>query len=71
MSKNVFDNFKRYISIMIYFVDHNDDDATRKEDRISQDYDTILKESALLTIFAGILFGFLLEISINTPTDFL
>ena len=50
--------------------DHNDDDATRKEDRLSQDYDTILKESALLTTFAGILFGFLLEISINTPTDF-
>ena len=45
--------------------DHNDDDATRKEDRISQGYDTILKESALLTTFAGILFGFLLEISIN------
>ena len=50
--------------------DHNDDDATRKEDRLSQDYDTILKESALLTTFAGILFGFLLEISINTPEDF-
>ena len=50
--------------------DHNDDDVTRKEDRLSQDYDTILKESALLTTFAGILFGFLLEISINTPADF-
>ena len=51
--------------------DHNDDDdAARKEDRLSQDYDTILKESALLTTFAGILFGFLLEISINTPADF-
>lgn len=50
--------------------DHNDDDVTRKEDRLIKDYDTILKESALLTTFAGILFGFLLEISINTPEDF-
>ena len=50
--------------------DHNDDDITRKEDRLIKDYDTILKESALLTTFAGILFGFLLEISINTPEDF-
>ena len=49
---------------------HNDDEATRKEDRLTQGYDTILKESALLTTFAGILFGFLLEISINTPRDF-
>jgi hypothetical protein len=48
----------------------DDDDKTRKEDRITQDYDTVLKESALLTTFAGILFGFLLEISINTPKDF-
>jgi hypothetical protein len=42
--------------------DHNDDDddATRKEDKISQGYDTILRESALLTTFVGILFGFLL-----------
>ncbi len=50
--------------------DNNDDDITRKEDRLIKDYDTILKESALLTTFAGILFGFLLEISINTPENF-
>jgi hypothetical protein len=48
----------------------DDDDKTRKEDRLTQDYDTVLKESSLLTTFAGILFGFLLEISINTPEDF-
>ena len=29
----------------------------------------LLKESALLTTFAGILFGFLLDISINAPED--
>jgi hypothetical protein len=41
----------------------------REEDSLIQDYDTILKESALLTTFAGILFGFLLDISINAPQD--
>jgi hypothetical protein len=30
----------------------------------------ILTESSLLTTFAGILFGFLLEISINAPESF-
>ena len=34
-------------------------------DRLTKDYDTILKESALLTTFTGILFGFLLNISIT------
>jgi hypothetical protein len=37
----------------------------RKEDRLVRDYDTVLRENALLTTFAGILFGFLLNISIN------
>lgn len=35
---------------------------------ISSSYDTILKESAALTTFSGILFGFILNISIN-PSD--
>ena len=50
----------------------NDDDKTvdKKKDKLILDYDTILKESALLTTFAGILFGFLLDISINTPVTF-
>jgi hypothetical protein len=42
----------------------------KKKDQLILDYDTILKESALLTTFAGILFGFLLDISINTPETF-
>ena len=50
--------------------DHNDDDATRKEDRLAQGYDTILKESALLNPFCRYFVRFLLEISINTPKDF-
>jgi hypothetical protein len=41
----------------------DDDDKTvdKKKDQLILDYDTILKESALLTTFAGILFGFLLK----------
>ena len=37
---------------------------------ISSSYDTILKESAALTTFSGILFGFILNISINPPITF-
>jgi len=33
-------------------------------------YDTILKESAALVTFSGILFGFMLNISINPPDNF-
>lgn len=47
-----------------------DDTKRRKEDSLVQDYNTILRESSLLTTFAGILFGFLLEISINAPEPF-
>jgi hypothetical protein len=42
----------------------------KEKDRLIQHYDTILKESALLATFAGILFGFLSQISINTPRYF-
>ena len=53
----------------ILFDNNNDDTTKRKEDRLIKDYDTILRESSLLTTFAGMLLGFLLEISINTPDD--
>lgn len=41
-----------------------------EKDRLIRDYDTIVRESALLTTFGGILFGFLLNISISTPESF-
>lgn len=49
-----------------------------KDDKIRQtngendfnNQSTILKESALLTTVSGFLFGFLLNISINTPVGF-
>ena len=47
-----------------------DDNLSDKDDRLIQRYDTILKESALLTTFSAILFGFLLNISVNTPRNF-
>ncbi|HJS67860.1 MAG TPA: DUF6328 family protein [Nitrososphaera sp.] len=42
-----------------------DDDAAR--DRLVRDYGTVLRESAVLTTFAGILFGFLFNTSVSAP----
>jgi hypothetical protein len=42
-----------------------DDEDDVKKDRLFRDYDTVLKESAVLTTFGGVLFGFLLNISIR------
>jgi hypothetical protein len=41
----------------------NEDDV--KKDRLVRDYDTVLKESAILTTFDAVLFGFLLNISVR------
>jgi hypothetical protein len=41
-----------------------------EEDRLIRGYDTIVRESALLTTTGGILFGFLLDISINSQESF-
>ncbi len=46
------------------------DYSDKEKDRLIRDYDTVVRESALLTTFGGILFGFLLNISINNPGDF-
>ena len=42
-----------------------DDEDEIKKDRLFRDYDTVLKESAVLTTFGGVMFGFLLNISIR------
>ncbi|MGE5821187.1 MAG: DUF6328 family protein [Nitrososphaerota archaeon] len=47
-----------------------DDDTHEMDDKLVQRYDTILKESALLSTFSGILFGFLLNMAINVPENF-
>jgi hypothetical protein len=46
------------------------DDTNETDDKLIQHYDTILKESALLSTFSGILFGFLLNMAINVPDNF-
>lgn len=46
------------------------DDKHEMDDKLVQRYDTILKESALLSTFSGILFGFLLNMAINVPDNF-
>ncbi len=47
-----------------------DDNTHDTDDKLIQRYDTILKESALLSTFCGILFGFLLNMGINVPHTF-
>ena len=37
---------------------------------IIEDYDSVLRESSVLTSVSGIIFGFLLNISINSPDGF-
>jgi len=53
-----------------YRISLPDDDKHEIDDKLVQRYDTILKESALLSTFSGILFGFLLNMAINVPDNF-
>jgi len=46
------------------------DEDFSHSDKLIQHYDTILKESALLSTFCGILFGFLLNMAVNSPDNF-
>ena len=48
---------------------YKSDDGDDK-DRLLRDYDSVIRESALLTTFTGILFGFLLSISISSASEF-
>jgi hypothetical protein len=45
-------------------------DDSGEKDRLLRDYDSVLRESSLLTTFTGILFGFLLTISVNSAEQF-
>ena len=46
------------------------DDEKERRDGLTADYGAILRESAILTTFSAFLFGFLLNISINSSTSF-
>ncbi len=48
----------------------SDDNSHEVDDKLVQRYDTILKESALLSTFSGILFGFLLNMAVTVPENF-
>jgi ABC-type uncharacterized transport system permease subunit len=47
----------------------DEDKEDSSKDRLLRDYDTVLKESTLLTTFGGVLFGFLLNISIRNTNQ--
>jgi hypothetical protein len=51
----------------------SDDDhiENARKDKLTQDYGAVLRESAILTTFSVFLFGFLLNISINSSTEFI
>ena len=53
---------------MVTDKDHNKENDIKED--IIKDYNSIIKESALLTTVSGFLFGFLLNISINSPKGF-
>jgi hypothetical protein len=46
------------------------DEEKKSSDKLTSDYGAVLRESALLTSFAGFLFGFLLNISISSAASF-
>ena len=52
------------------FDSNKEKEKKKEEDRLILGYDTIVRESALLTTTGGILFGFLLDISINGQESF-
>ncbi|HET6458578.1 MAG TPA: hypothetical protein VFG24_06835 [Nitrosopumilaceae archaeon] len=51
-------------------VDSDTEEKKRKDDLVT-DYGAVLRESAILTSFSGFLFGFLLNISINSSASFI
>lgn len=48
----------------------NEEEKTKVKDDIIEDYDSILRESSVLTSLSGIIVGFLLKTSINSPDWF-
>lgn len=49
----------------------DNDDKKIPNDKLTADYGSLLRESAILTTFSALLFGFVLNISINPPTGFI
>lgn len=47
-----------------------DKDTKNDSDRLLRDYDSVIRESSVLTTFCGFLFGFLLNIAVNSQIAF-
>ena len=47
------------------------DEEKARRDKLTPDYGSVIRESAVLTTFSAFLFGFLLNISINTSKSFI
>ena len=51
--------------------DEDEEDwSISNKDKLIEDYDSVLRESALMTTVSGIVFGFILNISVNPPQVF-
>lgn len=48
-----------------------DNDEKTGKDKLSPDYGSVLRENAILTTFSAFLFGFLLNIAINSSKSFI
>jgi hypothetical protein len=57
---------KTFVKIVCIYETLNREDE-KAHDKLVQDYGTVLRESAVLTTFAGILFGFLFNTSVSAP----
>jgi len=54
-----------------YVLVDKDDDENARKDKLTPDYGSLIRESAVLTTFSAFLFGFLLNISINSSKGFI
>jgi hypothetical protein len=67
---NTFKFFWRKALLLQKSMEEREREKNDIKDDIIRDYNSIIRESALLTTVSGFLFGFLLNISINTPKGF-
>ena len=56
--------------IWLIWLSNKDNDERADKDELTKDYGSIIRESALLTTFSAFLFGFLLNISIESSSGF-
>ncbi len=47
-----------------------DKDSKSDNDKLLRDYDSVIRECSVLTTFCGFLFGFLLNIAVNSRAEF-